>query len=350
MPTSDSTQTSILITGAGGFVGQHLVDGALTKGWTVWAGTRRTHLETPLDTPASETARRVVNHPRLHLIDLDYEHPERLCGQLAQLPRFQYVVHCAGLTRSVDLAAYERVNTVYTLHLAMALKEAGKTPSKFLFISSLEAIGPGDTAPFKPIAYDRPPHPVSAYGRSKWAAEEGLKSMDDLPWLILRPTGIYGPGDKDYLAMARLIQKGLAPTLGLKPQYLSFLYIEDLVELCWKVLDAPLVHRSWAAAHPEVTSDAAFIDLLQTLMEKPRVLRLRFPLWMAYGVALVGNLSGRISGRPALINTDKYRIIAARNWSCEVDALQEELGYTPPTDLWTGWEKTLAWYRHVGWL
>ncbi len=359
MPTPpDSITPTVLITGAGGFVGHHLVGSVLEQGWTVWAGTRRNRLEPSLKSLSKGQSRDLseapsegsLNHPNLHLIQLDYEHPVHLLEQIAQAPRWQYVIHCAGLTRSIDPKTYTLVNTTYTLNLAKALMNAGKAPDKFLFMSSLEALGPGDDFPFKAIALNRTPRPVSAYGRSKLAAEEGLKAIVGLPWLILRPTGIYGPGDKDYLTMAKLVKNGLAPTMGMKPQRLSFLYIEDLVDVCSRALTSSVTNKSWLVAHPTVVDDRAFITLLQELLKKRRVLKISVPLWLAHGVAMLGDVIGRLSGKPALINTDKYQIMAARNWACDISALQADLGCLPTTDLRLGWTKTLDWYRHQGWL
>lgn len=338
MSTSNSPKPTILITGAGGFVGQRLVESALEQGWSVWAGTRRKHLGS------------LSSHPNLQLIHLDYEHPDLLRHQITQHPRWQYVIHCAGLTRSIDPAAYSLVNTTYTINLAKALMETGQAPEKFIFMSSLEAVGPGDENPFRPISLDCRPCPVSAYGRSKLAAEEGLKAIEGLPWLILRPTGMYGPGDKDYLAMAKLIHKGLAPTMGLTPQQLSFLYIDDLVELCWLAVTSTVIHKTWLVAHPSIIRDDAFIALTQGLMGKRHLLKFRVPLLAARLLSLMGETLGRLSGSPFLLNKDKYLIMAARNWTCDISALQADLGYTPPTNLRTGWANTLHWYKQKGWL
>ncbi|HBL73468.1 MAG: NAD(P)-dependent oxidoreductase [Bacteroidales bacterium] len=332
----DSSKPTILITGAGGFVGGHLVERALEKGWVVWAGTRQDRM------PSSS--------PNLHLINLDYEHPVHLREQIAQTPRWQYVIHCAGITRSVDAKAFSLINTTYTLNLANALMSTGKTPDKFLFMSSLEALGPGDEDGLNPITSDKTPHPVSTYGHSKLAAEEGLKVIEGLPWLILRPTGIYGPGDRDYLTMAALVKRGLAPTIGYRPQQLSFLYIDDLIDLCWLAAASPVSHKTWLVAHPAIINNRAFITLLQELLNKRHVLTIRVPLWLAKGIAVMGEALSRCSGKPVLLNKDKVRIMAARNWSCTVDALQADLGYTPPTDLQTGWTKTLSWYYQKGWM
>ena len=79
-------------------------------------------------------------------------------------------------------------------------------PDQFFLMSSLSALGPGDEINLKPIKIDDWPTPNTSYGKSKLKAENYLKSFDDFPYIIIRPTGVYGPRDKDYLLMFKTIK------------------------------------------------------------------------------------------------------------------------------------------------
>ena len=97
-------------------------------------------------------------------------------------------------------------------------------------MSSLGAFGPGDEIHYTQLRPDDTPRPNSAYGRSKIQAEQYLQSLTDFPYITLRPTGVYGPRDKDYFVMVRMVNAGLDVSVGLKPQHLNFIYIKDLCE------------------------------------------------------------------------------------------------------------------------
>jgi len=323
----------ILITGANGFVGSHLVDGALQKGWDVWAGIR--------------TGSRLDNltDPAIHYIKLDYDKPERLQRQFAQAGRWDYVVHCAGLTKALSYADFDRVNHQHTRTLVEALIKADRTPDKFLLMSSLDAIGAGNPNKPEPTTNDANPHPCSNYGRSKLAAEQYLAGFEDFPWLIVRPTGIYGPRDNDFRLMARMVNRGLALSLGRKPQWLNFLYVEDLVTVCLEALCSPHVKKAWMVAHPDIHTQDDFIQLLKNLLGKKSVFNLRVPLWIAWLAAQLALLQRRLTGTVPLFNPDKFRIVQQRNWTCDVTALQQDLGITPSTNLREGWIRTLKWYQ-----
>lgn len=306
----------ILITGASGFVGSHLVDGALQRGWEVWAGIRS---GSRLDN---------LTDPTIRYIKLDYDKPERLTRQLAQEERWDYVVHCAGLTKALSYADFDRVNRQHTQTLIEALIKAYHIPDKFLLMSSLDAN-----------------HPCSDYGRSKQAAEQYLAGLERFPWLVLRPTGIYGSRDTDFRIIARMVNKGLALSLGNTPQWLNFLYVEDLVSVSLEALCSPHVKKAWMVAHPDMHTQDEFIQLLKELLHKKHLLNLRVPLWLAWIVAQCGVLQSHLTGKLPLFNPDKYRIVSQRNWTCDVTELQQDLGFTPSTNLREGWIRTLKWYQ-----
>ena len=130
--------------------------------------------------------------------------PKELEKQLAefreQYGKFDYIVHNAGITKADKASDYMRVNCEYTKSLIDTLIASDMVPQKFVFISSLAAYGPGDEKEFNRITTEAPPHPITAYGRSKLQAEAYLQSHKNFPYLILRPTAVYGPRAKFIMA------------------------------------------------------------------------------------------------------------------------------------------------------
>lgn len=311
-------------------MGSHLVDRALQKGWEVWAGIR------------SGSRLDYLDDPSIHFIKLEYDKPERLKRQLAQSDRWDYVVHCAGLTKALRAADFDRVNHLQTRALVDALIAAGRVPDTFLLMSSLDAFGSlRDGIPSIP-------HPSSDYGKSKRAAEAYLEGLMRFPWLIVRPTGIYGPRDTDFRLMASMVNNGWALSLGRTPQRFNFLYVEDLASICLEALSSSHVHKAWMVAHPAIHTQDDFIHLLQELLGKKRLINLRFPLWLAWVAAHCSVPLSRLTRRVPLFNPDKFRILKQRDWTCDVSALQHDLGILPTTSLREGWIKTLEWYKKEG--
>lgn len=327
----------ILITGAGGFIGGHLVAAALAEGYEVWAGVRR----------SSSLSR--LPKDRIRLIDLRYADPEALTQQVAEHAathgRWHYVVHNAGVTKTVRPADFFEVNTEFTRRLLAALNTGGEAtrPDRFLLMSSLSAFGRGDERTFRPISADDQPRPESIYGRSKLAAEQALREQETIPYTILRPTGVYGPGDRDYGMEIESIRRGFDFKIGRTPQRLTFIYAKDLARVVRLALERPeAVGRSYFVADGDVYTDDQFARLIQELLHRRHVLRARIPLWMARAVCTVSEAIGRITGRPATLNTDKYHILKQRNWICDVRPLFDELGFTPQYNLRRGLEEIIA--------
>jgi nucleoside-diphosphate-sugar epimerase len=182
----------VLITGASGFVGFHLVEAALAKGLDVIAAVRK----------SSD-----IRH--LHSYDIKFTYPdftsvESLEKELKE-KQYDYIIHAAGTTKARNLEEYNRINSTYTINLAKAAADRGTGIRKMVFMSSLAAIGPSKNTEAI-ISDNKQPEPVTAYGKSKLLAEEQLKEID-LPVIVLRPTAVYGSRDKDIFIILKTLVK-----------------------------------------------------------------------------------------------------------------------------------------------
>jgi nucleoside-diphosphate-sugar epimerase len=333
---------SILITGAGGFIGSHLVEQALAEGWEVWAGVRRT------------TSHAWLTDPRIHFIDLPYAHPEGLVETLRQ-HKLQHkpwdvVIHNMGVTKCRRPEDFETVNCTYLQHFVTALRTCGMIPQRFALMCSLSAYGPIHETDGRPIAIDDTPHPNTAYGRSKLHAAEYLKAQADVPSLIFYPTGVYGPRDADYYLMFRTVGAGFDFIPGLQPQRITFIYVRDLVQAIFTAIASSPAYRQYIVAEGAEYSSTEFRRYIQAAMGRRWVLPVRVPLWLLRTVNYTAGALAKAMGRVSTLNADKYRIMAQRNWTCDTRPLRQELGYTPQWSLQRGVEETYAWYREQGWL
>ncbi|MDH6342357.1 UDP-glucose 4-epimerase [Parabacteroides sp. PFB2-12] len=337
------TMKKILITGASGFIGSFLVEEALARGYEVWAGVR------------ASSSRERLQDKRIRFIDLNYKNEEALVAQLQEFAdrhgAWDYVVHNAGLTKTLKKQDFFRVNAENTRALIDALAQAGCQPRKFLLMSSLSAYGVGDEKDFTPIRLEDPQRPNTVYGESKRMAEEYVRRQSHFPYVIMRPTGVYGPGDKDYFMEIKSIQSGFDFAVGFTPQRITFIYVKDLARAVFLALENPtVVNRHYFVADGDVYTDAEFANMIRELLSKKHLLRMRIPSGLVYVACHFSELIGKILGKSMTLNSDKYKILKQRNWICEVEPLQDELNFKANYRLRDGLTEAIAWYRREGWL
>lgn len=333
----------ILITGASGFIGGFLVEEALNRGYETWAGIR------------AGSSRERLNDPRIRFIDLKYNDLEELTRQLAQFAEekgpWDFIIHNAGLTKTLNKENFYRVNAGNTRTFLEALSASGCQPRKFLLMSSLSALGKGDEETFRPLRADHLPAPDTEYGKSKLQAEQYVKEQQTFPYVILRPTGVYGPGEKDYFMEIKTVASGLDVAVGLTPQRITFIYVKDLATVAFLALGKEEVrNKTYLVADGDVYTDAEFARMIQDLVGKKHVLHARFPLAVAKAACYCSEWMSKLTKQPTALNTDKYSILKQRNWICDVAPLQDELGFVARYPLRKGLEESIEWYRQAGWL
>lgn len=340
-----NSKGSVLITGASGFIGHRLVSLLREEGYAVWAGVRATSATASLEQEG------------VRLCRLDMDSPERLKAQLARHKEehgaWDYVVHAAGVTKTTHKKDFDRVNFGNTVSLVTALQENAMVPRKFVFISSLSVYGPlheRDGLPFCSTT-DRPA-PNTAYGRSKLRAEEYLKGLGaTFPSVILRPTGVYGPRERDYYLMAKSVQRHIDVAAGFRPQVLTFIYADDVVQAVSLALQRPVSPASvYDLSDGQEYTSSDFSRLLQKELHTSRLLRICLPLWALWGASLVAQACARLTRQASTLNLDKYRIMKQRSWRCDISPAKHDLGYRPRYLLPEGVKKTIEWYKKERWL
>lgn len=333
----------ILITGASGFIGGFLVKEALNRGYEVWAGIRSTSNRTQLQ------------DERIHFIDLKYADPKVLIEQLSAFVKehgsWDYVIHNAGLTKTLDKKNFYRVNADYTKNLIEALVASRCKLKKFILMSSLSSYGCGDEKGFRPISLGDPQRPNTEYGKSKLEAENYVRGQSFFPYVILRPTGVYGPGEKDYFVEISSINSGFDFTAGFTPQRITFIYVKDLAVVAFMALEnESVMNRHYFVADGDVHTDESFARMIQEILGKKFVLRARVPLGLVYIACQCCEWVGQLLNKSMTLNTDKYKILKQRNWICDIEPLRKDLGFVPQYPLRKGLEESIKWYKKEGWL
>ena len=316
---------SVLITGASGFIGSFIVEEALKRKFGVWAGIRPT------------SSKRYLKNRKIHFLELDFAHPNELRAQLSghkgTYSKFDYIIHCAGVTKCSDKKTFDYVNYLQTKYFIDTLKELNMVPKQFIYISTLSVFGPVREKDYTPISGEDTPMPNTAYGLSKLKAELYIQSIPGFPYVIYRPTGVYGPRESDYFLMAKSIQKHVDFSVGFRRQDLTFVYVKDIVQAIFLGMEKKVVS-----------------DLIQKELGNPFVLHLKCPLIVLKVISLFAEFIATRSGRSSTLNSDKYKIMKQRNWQCDISPVMKELGYVPEYDLEKGVRETIAWYKNEGWL
>ncbi len=327
---------NILITGANGFIGSFLVEEALERGFKVFAAVRKNSSTTFLKQSGAT------------LVETDYHSVDSLTQVLKQ-NNITHIIHNAGLTKSPSPAELIRVNKELLVNLVEAIRQSEIGLSKLVFVSSLAAYGPADKQPGGIVKDSSTPHPVTHYGESKLAAESYLRQQKDIPYVIIRPTAVYGPREKDMLNVFQLINKRLNLQPAVLGQKLTFIYVKDLVRLIMLAAEKGAPHKAYFATDGHVYTGDAFPGFVSEYLKK-RALKVKVPLIVVKSLAFITEkVSGMWDSYP-IFNVNKVNELKAKNWNCDVSNLEADLGFRAEYDLTRGIPETIEWYKENKWL
>ena len=329
----------ILITGASGFIGSFIVEEALKQGFETWAAVRKS------------SSKEYLQDERIHFIELNLSSKAQLIEQLRP-HQFDYVVHAAGVTKCLNKADFRHINTEGTKNLVDALLDLQMPLKRFVFLSSLSVFGAiKEQLPYDEIREDDTPKPNTEYGRSKLEAERYIDSIGSrLPYIILRPTGVYGPREKDYFMMAKSIKQHIDFAVGYQRQDITFVYVTDVVQAVFLALEKGETGRKYFLSDGQAYQSTTFSDLIHEELGRPWWLRITAPVWVLRIVTFFGEYIGHITGKVTALNNDKYNILRQRNWRCDIEPARRELGFEPKVQLKEGVKTTIQWYKDHKWL
>lgn len=333
MTKTDLQGTRLLVIGAGGFIGGFIAEEGLRRGMDVTVAVRKS------------TSRRYLTDPRLHFLVLDYDDPTSLTATFERSTPWDYVIYNLGATKAVNYSDFKRVNFEYLRRICEVLKSTGRAPRRLLFMSSLSAIGPGDEKNYTPLDANTVPAPNTRYGQSKIMAEQYLEHMAGIPYIIFRPTGVYGPHEQDYLMMVKCIDSHFDFGVGFRRQMLTFIYVEDLVRAMFDALESGVENRTYIISEPRAYTQKEFRAIVADALGKKWVIPVRLPLWAAWVASAAAEKIARWQMKASTLNTDKFRIMRQRNWNADISPAVDEFGFNPQVDLREGIRRTVEAYR-----
>jgi nucleoside-diphosphate-sugar epimerase len=327
-----STKETVLLTGASGFIGRRLREALLDRGADVVA----------LRRAGSPEARR----GRSALVD--YTDRDAL-RRLVEKEKPTLCLHVAGATKGVTYADFQEANVMPTRNLLHAFRDAHPGVGRFVLVSSLASYGPSTRD--RPHREDDPRRPIEFYGQSKLEAEEVVEAEGGtVPWTILRPGGVYGPGDADYFELFKSVERGLNVFFGNRDRWFSAVYVDDLVRAVLGAAESDGAKgKGYFVCDGHPITWGEFQDHIVRASGR-RVRTIDLPGALVDVAAFFGELATRVDGKPRLFNRQKARMGAQEAWTGRSDAIEADTGWAPEVQVPEGVARALAWYRAEKWV
>ena len=324
----------VLVTGANGFIGSHLVDQLLASGCRVHGLVRESSDLKWLDVS------------KVHLHRVDFAREDFIVPALEEL---DYIFHCAGLTKAQARADYFKTNSNACSNLYEQCQKRGSRIKGIVHLSSLAATGPSSRGSL--VDEITPCRPVTFYGQSKLAGEEiALQYSDSLPITVIRPPVVYGPREENFFTFIKLIQKGWGLQIGGVGKELSLIYVSDLV---WAMLVASDPSKQKGRSY--FVTDGHVYAWEQIAKECARFMKvqmktLKVPVAALVPVALFFEALAHFSSKPALFDRQRMIDIRQSSWSASSKNFFKVFDFEPQYELNQGLAETINWYLQEGWL
>lgn len=330
----------VLVTGATGFIGSHLVEELNARG-----------IQPEILIRKSSSLKNLSSCSAHHLIG-DLSHPE----SLPELGGYDLVFHLAAAVTAPDLKSFERVNSQGTAELVRKITVNGSQP-RIVLMSSLAAGGPSClTDPRQETEHDEP---VSDYGKSKKLAEELLKkNAQSLELTIIRPPIVYGPRDSAFFQVIRMCQGFIAPVVSANngtSKYYSSVFVKDLVQATCELglrKTQNISQQTYYVSSSEILAYEAMLDIISKQLKNKPIKKIKLP---TVGLRVIKTVLKACGGRVpfeslSMLSLDKIKELEQDAWLCSPQKLERETGFRCGTGFSEGISKSISWYKQEGWL
>jgi len=308
----------VAVTGATGFIGTHVVRELAGRGWKVRILTRRI--------PGSH----FFPLPRVEAVIGDLADPAALRQLVAGADA---VIHLAGVVKAPSAEAFHRANVMGTRAVVEAVGNQPK--GRLIHVSSLAAREPR----------------LSDYARSKSESEDEVRKLSNgIDWIIIRPSVVYGPGDQETLGFFQGANCGISIIPGPRDQRISFIYINDLSRKINLLIEEQLGGRT-CEIDDKKPGGYGWPEIVASMSAAAgrRLISLHLPATAVRIAAHANAAMHRVAGGVTIFTPGKARELRHSDWVARAP-LEALSNWEPRHRLAEGFEKTMLWYRSVGWL
>jgi nucleoside-diphosphate-sugar epimerase len=324
--------TKALITGASGFIGSHLTELLLERGWQVTCLLR---LKSKMD---------FLDEKRIHIIRGDMEDIHLLERSVEGQ---EYVFHLAARIRSTNKAAYDRANHLLTRNLLQACLSKNPGIKRFVYVSSISAAGPSPPGIF--VTENDTPSPNSEYGRTKLKGEMVVREKwEDIPATIIRPPNVYGPRLPEVEQIMGLLKKRIVPVLKDRGKVTSLVYFHDLVH---GILDAALCPKANKQVYFLTDGEGySWRDAILAFKKEilGRSVYLPFPERIIVFFAWMTDILKKLGLIKTHFGRRAWRAMVRTTWLFSTEKAKKDFGFQPRYSLQEGIKETVDHYRQIG--
>ena len=317
-----------LVTGSTGFIGSHLVDSLIKKKYKVYCLIRKS------------SNLKWIKDRNVELITGSYWDKASLSRAVKGM---DYIFHVGAVIDAMEWDTFYKVNVEGTVNLLNVCAEVNPNLKKFVFVSSIAAAGPAKER--KPVKESDACHPVSLYGKSKCLAEEAVaRFFDKLPIVIIRPTNVLGPRQRQLYSSLKLARKRIIPLLGNGDKQTSLVFVQDVVQALLLAAEKKNIRgRTYFVSDGKAYSWRDILKFITKELNLSIVIKIPFPVLMV--IAFLNEMIAKVTGGSPLVT--RKGILSVRNnyWLHDISLIRKELGFSPGIRFEEGMRDIIDWYK-----
>lgn len=323
-----------VVTGANGFVGSHLVDLLIDKGYHVRCITRKS-------SDLKWLEGKPIENFDSGLFDKD--------GLRLALKDSNYIFHVAGVVKSKTPQGYFQGNVDTTRNLLDIASENLNSIKRFVVVSSQTVTGPSLDG--KPVTEETECNPITTYGKSKLEEERvALSYSERIPITICRAPAVYGERDTEIFIYFNTFSKGLTTTIGFNQKKLSLIHVTDLVNgIYLAAISDKSVGQVYFISSERYYTWPEINDITSKVLGKKAII-IKVPHFLVYTIAAFAQFFSMFSNKAATLNIEKAKDITQQYWICNTSKAMNDFGFRQNISAEEGIKRTIEWYKQMKWI